>query len=234
MWNPSQKIIVIQLLAVPENVALNLTGVDPGHEVFHVAGNQESRIIDNLCSDADVTLFDECGGLYKNQLIFTFLLLLGSRFQILKIRFNMYGTGAKQRVTHSLNSLNHTRAHHKHSQTSPAKRRDSDFALDPGKTGALFAGLFEDSHAPQFLQEFGLQLLAQGVCFWVQLGEPVGELAEGAAEGVVFFVVHRILEEVSLAHLVFAVPAIGFVVMEVDLLEKPVVYIVSELYFVVW
>lgn len=62
-WNPSQQIKVIQLLTVTENVPLDLTGVDPGHEVLHVTCNQESRIIDNLGTDTDVALLDESGSL---------------------------------------------------------------------------------------------------------------------------------------------------------------------------
>jgi hypothetical protein len=62
-WNPSQKIKVIQLLTVTENVPLDLTGVDPGHEVLHVTSNQEGRVIDNLSTDTDVALLDESGSL---------------------------------------------------------------------------------------------------------------------------------------------------------------------------
>jgi hypothetical protein len=62
-WNPSQKIKVIQLLTVTENVPLDLTGVDPGHKVLHVTCNQESWVIDNLSTDTDVALLDESGSL---------------------------------------------------------------------------------------------------------------------------------------------------------------------------
>lgn len=44
--------------------------------------------------------------------------------------------------------------------------------------------------------------------------------AKGTAESVVFPVVHRVLEEVSLADRVLAVVAIGLVGVEVDLPEK--------------
>ena len=46
-------------------------------------------------------------------------------------------------------------------------------------------------------------------------------LTHGAAEGVVFPVVHRVLEEVSLADHVFTVVSIRLVIVEVDLPEKP-------------
>lgn len=45
-------------------------------------------------------------------------------------------------------------------------------------------------------------------------------LTEGTAEGVVFPVVHRVLEEVSLANHMFTVIAIRLVIVEVDLPEK--------------
>jgi hypothetical protein len=52
------------------------------------------------------------------------------------------------------------------------------------------------------------------------LGELVGELTQGTAEGVVFLIIHWVLQEVPLADLMFAVIAVGFVVVEVDLPEK--------------
>lgn len=50
----------------------------------------------------------------------------------------------------------------------------------------------------------------------------MGELTQRTAEGIVFFVVHWVLQEVPLADLVLAVVAVGFVVVEVDLPEKSV------------
>lgn len=57
--NRSQKIKVIQLLTVTQDIALDLTGVDPSHEVLHIARNQEGRIIDDLRTNTNVTLFNE-------------------------------------------------------------------------------------------------------------------------------------------------------------------------------
>ena len=48
----------------------------------------------------------------------------------------------------------------------------------------------------------------------------MGELAQRTAERVIFAVVHWVLEEVSLADFMFAVVAVGLVVVEVDLPEK--------------
>lgn len=57
----SQHIKVIHLILVPHNIPLDLAGVDPGDKVLHIASDEESRVGDNLCSDADVALFDEGG-----------------------------------------------------------------------------------------------------------------------------------------------------------------------------
>lgn len=124
-------------------------------------------------------------------------------------------------ATYSLNSLNHARAHHEDSQSATAQRGNCNLALDPRQTGTLLAGLLQDSHAPQLLEELGFELLAQRVRIWVQLGELVCELAKRTAERIVFAVVHWVLEEVSLADFMFAVVAVRLVVVEVDLPEKP-------------
>jgi hypothetical protein len=59
----SQQIIVIQLLPVPQDIALNLTRVHPSNEILHVTSNQESRITDNLRTNTDMTLFNESSSL---------------------------------------------------------------------------------------------------------------------------------------------------------------------------
>ena len=51
----------------------------------------------------------------------------------------------------------------------------------------------------------------------------MGELAESSTYGIVFTVIHRVLEEVTLADLMFAVISIRFVVVKVNLPEKSVV-----------
>lgn len=61
----SQKIKVIQLLTIPHDVALDLAGVDPGHEVLHIAAHQKRRVVDNFRPNADVTLLDERSSLLK-------------------------------------------------------------------------------------------------------------------------------------------------------------------------
>lgn len=60
----SKKIEIIQFVAILHDVALDLAGVDPSHKVLHIAGDQESGIINDLCSNADMTLFDESCGLF--------------------------------------------------------------------------------------------------------------------------------------------------------------------------
>lgn len=50
----------------------------------------------------------------------------------------------------------------------------------------------------------------------------MGELAEGAGQRIVGFVVCVVLEVITLPDLVFAVPAVGFVVYEVDLSEESI------------
>lgn len=61
--NRSQKIKVIQLITVAQNVALDLARIDPGNEILHVTRNQESRIIHDLCTNTDMTLLNESSGL---------------------------------------------------------------------------------------------------------------------------------------------------------------------------
>lgn len=46
------------------------------------------------------------------------------------------------------------------------------------------------------------------------------ELSQRASEGVVFLVVHGILEVVALADGMFAMAGVGFVVVEVDFAEE--------------
>jgi hypothetical protein len=64
-FNQSQKIKVVQLLTVTQDVALDLTGINPGDEVLHVASNQESRIIDDFRTNTDMSLFNESSSLAK-------------------------------------------------------------------------------------------------------------------------------------------------------------------------
>lgn len=63
----SQKIKVIQLLTVTQDVALDLTGINPGNEVLHVAGNQESRVIDDLRTNTDMALLNKSSSLAKKK-----------------------------------------------------------------------------------------------------------------------------------------------------------------------
>lgn len=58
-----KKIKVIHLIAVLHDVALNLARVDPSNEILHVASDQESGIIDDFGSNANMTLFNECSSL---------------------------------------------------------------------------------------------------------------------------------------------------------------------------
>lgn len=60
---PSQKIKVIQLLPVTQDIALNLAGINPGDKVLHVTRNQKSRIIDNLRTNTDMALLNESSSL---------------------------------------------------------------------------------------------------------------------------------------------------------------------------
>lgn len=48
------------------------------------------------------------------------------------------------------------------------------------------------------------------------------QLSHGPSEVVVFAVVERVLQVVALAHSVFAMVAVGFVVVEVDLAEESI------------
>lgn len=57
----SQQIKIIQLLAIPHDVPLDLARIHPGDKVLHVAGDQEGRVRDDFRANPDVALFDECG-----------------------------------------------------------------------------------------------------------------------------------------------------------------------------
>jgi hypothetical protein len=61
--NRSQQIEVIQLLTVTQDVALDLTGIDPSDKVLHVARDKECRVIDDLGTNTDMALLDESGRL---------------------------------------------------------------------------------------------------------------------------------------------------------------------------
>lgn len=54
-----QQIEIVQLVPVAHNVALDLAGIHPGHEVLHIPSDQECRIRDDFCPDSNVPLFDE-------------------------------------------------------------------------------------------------------------------------------------------------------------------------------
>ena len=73
----------------------------------------------------------------------------------------------------------------------------------------------------QFLEQRGFLFDAEGGGGG-QLGEEVGELAELAAEGVIFGVVERVCEVVAAADGVFAVRgvAVGFVGYQVDFAKE--------------
>lgn len=123
--------------------------------------------------------------------------------------------------TYSLDSLDQSRANHHDRQSPPAKRRDCDFTLDTGQSRALLARLLNDANAPRLFQKLGFELLAHGVGLRVELRKSVCQRAHRTAESVVFPVVHRVLEEISLANMVLAVVSVGLIGVEVDLLEKP-------------
>lgn len=60
-----QQIEIVQLVPVAHDVALDLAGVHPGHEILHIPGDQERRIRDDFCPDSNVALFNERNCLYR-------------------------------------------------------------------------------------------------------------------------------------------------------------------------
>ena len=62
----SQQIVIIQLVPIAHNLALNLTRIDPSHIVLHIAGNQVCRIRHHFRTDSDMTLFYEGDSLEIN------------------------------------------------------------------------------------------------------------------------------------------------------------------------
>lgn len=123
----SQKIKVIQLLTVTQDITLDLAGINPGNEVLHVARNQESRIIDDLRTNTDMALLNESSSL--------------ARISQHSITYMLNSEPSPHSATYSFDSLNHARAHHEDGQSATAQRGNCYFALDPRQTGALLAGL---------------------------------------------------------------------------------------------
>jgi hypothetical protein len=169
--------------------------------ILHIARNQISRVRDDLRPTAHMSLLDIGHSLF--QLARTIPL-----------------PGERGRRTYSLNSLHHSRSNHNNRQPPPTKRRNRNLALNPRQTRPLLPTLLQQPHPPQLIQHLGFQLLAQRVTVRVQLGELVGELPQRPGQRVVGFVVCVVLEVVALADLVLAVPAVGFVVYEVDFAEE--------------
>jgi hypothetical protein len=58
----SEKLKVVQLVAIFQDVLLDLAAVRPGDEVFHVPRNQEGRVSNLLHADSDMPLLNEFGG----------------------------------------------------------------------------------------------------------------------------------------------------------------------------
>ena len=65
--------------------------------------------------------------------------------------------------TNSLHGLHHTTANQINGQPAATKRRNSHLALDPAEPGTLLATLLQDAHAPELVENVGLDLLAHRV-----------------------------------------------------------------------
>lgn len=115
----SQQLEIVQLVAVLHDGALDLAGINPGHEVLHIAINQISRVRDDFGPDSHVALFDECNGLV-------------SYYQYPVPSNPPSGPSKKERrrQTYRLNSLHHPRPNHHNRKPSPTERRDRNFPLD--------------------------------------------------------------------------------------------------------
>jgi len=165
-----------------------------------------------------VALLDECDGLDMTPISIPAWHSLPKAKKRRKTRIKREEKGGGG--TYSLNSLHHPIPHHHHRQPSPAERADSHLPLDPRQTRALLPALLQDAHAPQFLEHLALDLLPDRVRIRVQLGQPVRQLPQGAAQRVVLLVVERVLEVVSSADDLLAVVGVGFVGREVDFAEE--------------
>ena len=57
--NTSQQIEVVQLIPILQDITLHLTTIDPCDKIFHITGDEKSRVGDDFGSDANMALFDE-------------------------------------------------------------------------------------------------------------------------------------------------------------------------------
>jgi hypothetical protein len=118
--------------------------------------------------------------------------------------------------------LHHARPHHHDADPAPREARDRHFFLHRRQAGALAAALLDDANVVQLLQQRRLVLDAKGRV-GRELRKQMGDLAQPAAERVVFAVVERVGQVVPPADGVFAVRggAVGLVGDEVDLAQEP-------------
>jgi hypothetical protein len=79
--------------------------------------------------------------------------------------------------TYSLNTLHHPIPRHNHPQPPPTERRNGNVMLHPRQSGALFAVLLQDTHRPELLEDFALDVFPEGVALRVQRGEFVRQLS---------------------------------------------------------
>jgi hypothetical protein len=119
----------------------------------------------------------------------------------------------------SLYMVRHAQPRHDDRQTSPRKGRHGDLVLDIAQLASAAAAGAQYAHVEQLLQHQVLVLAAEGVGR-VEVGEPVGELAHGAAQLVVLAVVVAALDGIAAHHGRLAVVIVRLVCVEVDLFEQ--------------
>ena len=129
---PSHKIEIVQVLAVPHNIPLDLTAIHPSDEVLHIPRHQESRIRNDLASNPYMSPFDERNSLHPK-----------SAYHPNPLSSQRHGEKRKEKKrkekTHSLNSLHHPRPNHNNRQPPPTKSRNSNLLLNLRQPRPLFS-----------------------------------------------------------------------------------------------
>jgi hypothetical protein len=115
--------------------------------------------------------------------------------------------------------VRHAQPGHDDGQASARKGRDGDLVLDVAQLAATAAAGAQDAQVEQLLQQQVLVLAAERIR-GVEVREAVGELAHGAAQLVVLAVVVAALDGIAAHDGRLAVVIVGFVGVEVDLLEE--------------
>ena len=115
--------------------------------------------------------------------------------------------------------LAHAQPRHNHRQPPPCKCTHSDLVLDVTQLSSSSTTRTQDTHIEQLLEQQILLFPAEWVCR-VKIRDTVCELAQRAAQLVVFSVVVAALDGVAAHDKGLAVVVVRFISVEIDLAEQ--------------